>query len=582
MKIIISPPCLLYSPIRFKLGYELLLMKPAAFVIACFFGLSVKGQLIIRDIFGRDLSGQSIKLVDWEGYMANPAIQLSLQAPNTASFPITVTLSANGSRLYFNMPSVVGNAGPSKSITLSNTTPVNFYLSIFPDRQDGDENYMLTINSNLGIQSIPILVIDEDAASPVVDYPVFLDFSKDNPAYNFFAGQTKRNIVRQAADDWAYFINNMHFDVVPANTEYTFIWNDLFTSGNWVLNANPYSGFLLYAYGAHDALHRSGGAPSLNAFQTINGSATGLRRSGGYNVDPHGNYNTLGWDTTITDNTWFLGTNTGSVPNDLYSIALHEMGHSFCFNPGYPVFQGFKNSGNVTDPDVLAYQGGSVPIDGSDHLSNGATNVTQFLVDRISKRGCFGSEYAGVMPSGRWLITKLNLLCLKAIGYNVKQTSAFRDPIITTVALSNGQMNQTYSEAVTAQGGIPFYKYEVFSGSIPSGLTLNSFTGILSGTPLQGGNFSFTIRVTDYDNKFFDRSFSMTIASVFTFTGNGDWNLASNWVNDLIAPVPIPSTAEVIIDHLPGGECKFIGNFIIQPGAKLKIQPGKTLNIRPM
>lgn len=49
--------------------------------IAIFLTLNVRGQFVVKDIFIRNLNGESIVLVDWEGHMANPAIKLSIQPP---------------------------------------------------------------------------------------------------------------------------------------------------------------------------------------------------------------------------------------------------------------------------------------------------------------------------------------------------------------------------------------------------------------------------------------------------------------------------------------------------------------------
>ncbi len=546
------------------------------------FTVSAKSQLILKDIFGRNLSGQNIVLVDWEGYIANPAIKLSIQAPANATFPVTVNLSANGPRLYFNTPSVASNTGPSKSIILNDTTPVSFYISIFPDRDNINESYVLTVNSSLPTQTYSVVVIDQDIAAPSPGYNIITDFSQDNPAYSFYSSPAHRAIVRQAADDWSYFIDDTHFDTVPVNDELTYIWYDEGSSptGYFTSNSSAYSGFLLYAHGITTYTHHSGGSPSLNAFQKINGVATQLRRSGGFETEVYGNYNTLGWDTTISDDTWYMATNFGNVPNDFYSIALHEMGHALGFNPGYPVFETYKNQGYVDDSNVVSYQGSTVPVDQYDHLSNGETDDVLKVVDRISKKGAFGSEYAAVVPYGRWLISKLNLLCLQAVGYKIKPTSAFSTVNIATSTLPAGSLAQSYNTTIAAAGGIPFYKYEVFSGALPNGLTLNSFNGAITGTATQQGNYSFTIRITDYDNKTFDKAFSIPVLAVYTFTGNGDWNNAANWSGNVVAPATIPPGVEVIINNAAGGQTTFTGNLIVQPGGKLTILPGKTLQVK--
>ncbi|KAA8917981.1 autotransporter outer membrane beta-barrel domain-containing protein [Xanthomonas sontii] len=73
-------------------------------------------------------------------------------------------------------------------------------------------------------------------------------------------------------------------------------------------------------------------------------------------------------------------------------------------------------------------------------------------------------------------------------------------PTVTLPAttLPNGTAGQAYSAAITqASGGIAPYTYAVTAGALPAGVTVNSATGALSGTPTVTGNFSFTLAATD-------------------------------------------------------------------------------------
>ena len=65
-----------------------------------------------------------------------------------------------------------------------------------------------------------------------------------------------------------------------------------------------------------------------------------------------------------------------------------------------------------------------------------------------------------------------------------------------------------YSQTIIASGGVGPYTYAVTAGSLPSGLTLNTSTGQITGTPTAGGAYSFTITATD-------AAFSTGIARVF-------------------------------------------------------------------
>lgn len=467
----------------------------------------ISQQFSISDVFGRSLENQSIQLVDWEGYIANPAIQLNITAPSNISYPTTLTISANHSRLYFDMPSTTGSNGPTKTLNFDQPSTQTIYLSIFPDRANGDESYSLSLQSPLGSVNYDIFVVDQDKATTTMEFDILFDYTQDIE-FSFFSA-SERQLSEDAANDWAYFIEDMNFDSVEVNDQSTFIWNENFQGGRFVQNSVKYSGFLMYFYGLHVDLHRSGGAPSTHAFHTISGSPTSLRRSGSYNADPHGNFNNLGWNLSIIDDTWYIATNLGTVQNDLYSIALHEIGHAITFNPGYPLFSNYKNQGFIDDSKVIEYHQGTVPIDNFDHLNSGS-----FVLDRISKRGVFGSEYAEEMPLGRWLITKLNLLILESIGYTLRETSPFQEISILNSTLINGSTNDPYMEDIMAEGGIPFYNYTVSSGELPDGLSLNAFNGSITGVPSTAGTYDFTIKVEDHDLKFIEQQYSLTIEDV--------------------------------------------------------------------
>jgi hypothetical protein len=453
---------------------------------------------VVEDIFGRVVNQNGIVLVDWEGYMANPALKLFVKPPSSIAFPATAVISSSAPRLYFDLPSTFGAAGSSKTVTLSNaSSSVPFLLSIFPDRDTADEDYALTIrltgaNGAQTTQTISVHVVDQDKTDPQ-PFQITLDFTKDQTG--FFGDAAKRDIVHQAANDWAYFFDGMNLDTVPAGTETTFIWSPTgFHSGHYTTNINSYKGFLLYAYGIHTDQLRSGGEPSFNGgFQTAAGGSITLplKRSGGVEMETQGNYNTLGWFLTTGDNDWHVTGNLGHEQNDLYSIVHHEIGHALIFNPAHTRFRDFKNMGSVQDAAVLAYHGPPPPIDQFDHL-NGS-------VDRQGRRGAYGYEYFGDVPGRRWLITKLDLLVAQAIGYQLRTTSALVPLSVQTSSLPAGTVGASYGVALQAQGGIPFYNWTVDSGELPSGLSLNSFTGAISGTPTQAGTFNFNVRVRDYD-----------------------------------------------------------------------------------
>jgi len=64
-------------------------------------------------------------------------------------------------------------------------------------------------------------------------------------------------------------------------------------------------------------------------------------------------------------------------------------------------------------------------------------------------------------------------------------------------SLPSGTTGSVYSQTVTESGGTAPFKWSVFSGEIPNGLSLDSSTGTVSGTPIGGGTWNFELELTD-------------------------------------------------------------------------------------
>lgn len=69
--------------------------------------------------------------------------------------------------------------------------------------------------------------------------------------------------------------------------------------------------------------------------------------------------------------------------------------------------------------------------------------------------------------------------------------------VLSPTTLPPGMAQILYAQTITASGGTAPYTFAISAGALPSGLSLNPGTGLISGTPQVSGLFNVTIRATD-------------------------------------------------------------------------------------
>src|SRR5215471_14735087 len=129
--------------------------------------------------------------------------------------------------------------------------------------------------------------------------------------------------------------------------------------------------------------------------------------------------------------------------------------------------------------------------------------------------------------------------------------------ILTTSPPSSGEPNIPYNANLTATGGLAPYAWNVASGTLPPGISLNG-TGSLSGTPTASGTYSFSVSVTDSQRSPSSTSTNLSVTIVpalqITTTSLSNSSVGLSYSSALAASGGFPAyTWSITQGDLPGG-----------------------------
>ena len=153
-------------------------------------------------------------------------------------------------------------------------------------------------------------------------------------------------------------------------------------------------------------------------------------------------------------------------------------------------------SGGTGGPYTYSVSAGNLPSGLSLNTSTGLISGTpsaggsfNFTIRAVDSNNNFGTQNYTVVIGGN------------SLGIN-------------PASLPNGMVGTAYNQSVTASGGTGGpYTYSIGSGALPTGLSLNTSTGAITGTPSAGGAFNFTMHAVDGNNNFGDRSYTVNIGT---------------------------------------------------------------------
>ena len=141
-------------------------------------------------------------------------------------------------------------------------------------------------------------------------------------------------------------------------------------------------------------------------------------------------------------------------------------------------------------------------------------SVTGSLPAGLSIDPATGEITGTPITSGR---TTFTLVATDAVGANATRAESMTvvdGPSITSPVFGAGEVGMTYHASPVVAGGTGPYTWSVTGGPLPDGLSIDSASGTVTGTPTAATTALFTLTVTDADGRSAQQAESLAIANL--------------------------------------------------------------------
>jgi hypothetical protein len=187
--------------------------------------------------------------------------------------------------------------------------------------------------------------------------------------------------------------------------------------------------------------------------------------------------------------------------------------------------------GAVTDTPTLSITvNPPAPVFTDEEVTSPAIRGVSYSDGVVASDAASYSVFSGALPTGLSLNTSTGVISgtpttLQTATFTIRATNVTGTDTTPTLSIVVNPPAPVFTDSVVAPlaiAGVPYSdgvvasdaaSYSVFSGSLPTGLSLNTSTGAITGTPTTAGVYTFVLRSTNVTGSTNTSTLSITVLS---------------------------------------------------------------------
>lgn len=183
-------------------------------------------------------------------------------------------------------------------------------------------------------------------------------------------------------------------------------------------------------------------------------------------------------------------------------------------------YQRAAGSEVISPSSTLSTTGGAGAITYSWYRQSGSTKISAAAATSLNT-GFNCSASAGENVSAVFRVTATDGISSATYDVTITGNNTYVFPVLSGSPPLVATRNKPYSGSFTLSGGKNPVSYAIVAGMLPAGLSINSSTGVISGTPTDTTytDRSITVRVTDAESQTNDRSYTLQYRNALSLGG---------------------------------------------------------------